>query len=374
MIELAPVLTGCRILVTAQRRSEELASALERRGAVVDRVPALSVIRHVDEQDLLRRTFELLTAPPDIVVVTTAIGFRQWMETVEAAGLIDQMLAVLGSTYLVARGPKAQGALQSCGLVADRVAESETSAEIREFLIADGVAGRRIAVQHHGALDQALDDAFREAGADVVPLAVYKWGPPPDAEAVARSARGLGAGEYDAVAFTSAPAVLAWLDGIRAEGVEEQVRARVGTGELMLAAVGSVTAEPLGYAGLLARQPTRPRMGALARLIIEELGHGKHVLRTQEGSLRVRAEVATLDHRPLAVPPSSLAVLRRLAATPGHVVSRDALLDALPGGSDDPHRVEVAVARLRESLRASGVDARLVRTVVKRGYLLAGRT
>ena len=76
---------------------------------------------------------------------------------------------------------------------------------------------------------------------------------------------------------------------------------------------------------------------------------------------------------PLAVPPSSLAVLRRLAATPGHVVSRDALLDVLPGGSDDPHRVEVAVARLRESLRASGVDARLVRTVVKRGYLLAGR-
>ena len=91
------------------------------------------------------------------------------------------------------------------------------------------------------------------------------------------------------------------------------------------------------------------------------------------GHLRVRAEVATLDHRPLAVPPTSLAVLRRLAATPGHVVSREALLGALPCGSDDPHRVEVAVARLRESLRASGVDARLVRTVVKRGYVLAGR-
>ena len=143
MIELAPVLTGCRILVTAQRRSEELASALERRGAVVDRVPALSVIRHVDEQELLRRTFELLTAPPDIVVVTTAIGFRQWMETVEAAGLIDQMLAVLGSTYLVARGPKAQGALQSCGLVADRVADGAAREHLRGRQ--QRPAGRRIA-------------------------------------------------------------------------------------------------------------------------------------------------------------------------------------------------------------------------------------
>ncbi len=374
MIELAPVLTGCRILLTAQRRREELASALERRGAAVDRVPTLSVVRHVDEAELLRRSAELVARPPDILVVTTATGFRQWMETVEAAGLGDQVRAVLSSTYLVARGPKAQGALQDVGLVADRAAESETSAEIREFLVADGVAGRRIAVQHHGALDPSLDEAFRAAGADVVPLAVYRWGPPPDPEAVARSARRLGAGEYDAVAFTSAPAALAWLDGLRAEGVLEQVRTRVDAGGLVLAAVGAVTAAPLGFAGLLARQPVRPRMGALARLLIEELGHGKQVLRTQEGGLRVRAEVATLDHRPLAVPPTSLAVLRRLAVSPGHVVSREALLEVLPGGSHDPHRVEVAVARLRESLRASGVDARLVRTVVKRGYLLAGGT
>lgn len=373
MIELAPVLTGCRILVTAQRRSEELASALERRGAVVDRVPALSVIAHVDEETLLRRTVELLERPPDILVVTTAIGFRSWLDTVEAAGLADHLLAVLGSTYLVARGPKAQGALQSFGLTADRVAESETSAEIRDFLLADGVAGRRIAVQHHGALDKGLDCAFVEAGADVVPLSVYRWGPPPDPDAVARSARALAAGEYDAVAFTSAPAALAWLDGLREAGAEDAVRARVSSGDLLLAAVGRVTAEPLGFAGLLARQPNRPRMGALARLLVEELGHAKPALHVQEGALRVHAEVATLDHRPLPVPPSSLAVLRRLAASPGRVVSRDALLEALPGGSDDPHRVEVAVARLRESLRASGVDARLVRTVVKRGYLLAGR-
>lgn len=366
------MLTGCRVLVTARRRAEELAAALEVRGAAVDRVPLLTSVP-TDRAELLRRTTEVLAHPPDLVVVLSGAGLREWVRVVESEGLLDGLLSALGPARLAARGPQAAAAVRRLGLVPDPVAEAETVAELREFLLADGVDGSRVLLQHHGVPDHALEGAFRAAGAAVIPLEAYRCGPPPDPGAVARSSRGLATGEYDAVTFTSAPAARAWVDGLRAEGVLDRVRGRVDAGELLLAALGSVTAEPLGFAGLLARQPSRPRLGALARLLVDELGHGRHVLRTPEGSLRVRAEVATLDHRPLAVPPSSLAVLRRLAATPGRVVSRDALLAALPGGSEDPHRVEVAVARLRESLRACGVDGRLVRTVVKRGYLLAGR-
>ena len=39
----------------------------------------------------------------------------------------------------------------------------------------------------------------------------------------------------------------------------------------------------------------------------------------------------------------------------------------LPGDSADPHTAEVAVARLREAL---GRSHPLVRTVIKRGYVL----
>ncbi len=69
----------------------------------------------------------------------------------------------------------------------------------------------------------------------------------------------------------------------------------------------------------------------------------------------------------LPVSPSGLAVLRRLAANPGQVVSRDELLRVLPGDSGDPHAAEVAVARLREAVGCPG----LVQTVIKRGYVLA---
>jgi DNA-binding response OmpR family regulator len=55
--------------------------------------------------------------------------------------------------------------------------------------------------------------------------------------------------------------------------------------------------------------------------------------------------------------------LRALAATPGRVLSRGALLRTPPRGADE-HAVEMAVARLRAGLGAPGV----IQMVVKRGY------
>ena len=371
MTELIPVLAGCRILVTAQRRSGELAAALERRGACVDVVPTLGVVPKIDEAALVRRTEELIERPADTLVVTTGIGFRSWLDTAEAAGLADSLLDVLGGTRLVARGPKARGALQAAGLNADWVAESETSMEITEFLLGEGLAGRRIAVQHHGAGDRPMEEAFEAAGAETVSLDVYRWGPPPDPAAVRMAAADLGQGRYDAVLFTSAPGAQAWLDALHDAGAREQVLHLVERGLLLLAAVGPVTAEPLAYAGMVSSRPSRSRMGALVRLVITELGGDRNALRTVHGRLRIRAGGVTLDHRSVPIAPSGLAVLRRLAATPGQVVTREEILQVLPGESRDPHTAEVAVARLREALHAGTGDRRLVRTVIKRGYVLA---
>ncbi len=373
MRDLAPVLTGCRVLLTAQRRSEELATALSRRGATVDRAPVLDVVIGVDEAMLLTRTKELIAEPPDVVLVTTAIGFRAWLAAVERHLLVEPLLEVLRGTRLVARGPKSRAALAAAGLLADWVADAETSREVVDLLVTDGVAGARIAVQHHGFPDQWVDRALTEAGAEVVPLQVYRWGPPSDPGVLARAVSFLGEGDYDAVVFTSAPGASALLRALEAAGVTDLVRDRSVTGDLLLAAVGPLTAEPLAFAGCLARQPARPRLGGLVRLVIDQLGHEWRSLPTCQGLLRVRAGGVTLDHRPVPVAPSGLAVMRRLATSPGRVVSREDLLRVLPDGSDDPHRVEVAVARLRESLRAGGGDGRVVRTVVKRGYLLAAQ-
>lgn len=362
---LAPTLAGCVVVVTADRRSAELAAALGRRGALVRHAPALSIVPHAQDAELVRATAELLAEPPDVVVVTTGIGFRGWVEAADAAGLADPLLAVLARARLVARGPKARGAIQAVGLHADWVAESESSAEIAQLLLDDGVAGLRIAVQHHGAGADGLDEALTAAGAVVRALVVYRWGPPPDPAAVAASARATAAGEVDAVVFTSAPGAEAWLAAGERAGVGAAVAARFAAGDCVAAAVGPVTARPLRQRGVEPLVPDRGRLGSLVRALVGHVG-GLPVLHTVAGPLVVRRGGAILDGRVLPLSPSGLEVLRVLAAARGAVVPRATVLAALPGSSTDQHAAEVAIARLRE---AAGCRE-LVHTVVKRGYRL----
>ncbi len=332
MSDLGPVLAGCRILITAQRRADELGGALTRRGASVVVAPTLGVVPHVDEAALLEATRKIIADPVDVVVVTTGIGFRGWLDTAEAAGLGHDLVTVLADVRLVARGPKARGALQAAGLRADWVAESETSAEIAEFLLAEGVEHQRIAVQRHGAGDDGLHDRLTGGGASVLELEVYRWGPPPDPALLSATTEELADGGFDAVLFTSAPGAAAWLAELRRLGRLDDARELAGSGGLLLASVGPVTSEPLEVAGFDVAVPDRWRMGALVRLVILELGSGVGI-ETPAGLLQVRAGAATLDHRELALSPSGLAVLKRLARAPGEVVSREELLRVLPGES-----------------------------------------
>lgn len=362
-------LAGARVLITAQRRASELSAALSRRGATVEIAPVLSVVSHVDDHALISTSLDLIEQPPDVVVVTTGVGLRGWIEACDVAGLAPELLTALGHARLIVRGPKARGAAQAAGLTADWVAESETTAEIRDLLLAEGVSGQRIAIQHHGAGSEGIDEALAEAGADVQPLVVYRWGPPQDPEAVHASVHQVARGEIDAVAFTSAPGAAAFLAAAERVGVLDGVRTQLSESDgVVAAAVGPMTAAPLIERGIEPLVPDRYRLGALARTLIRELAERRGMrLNTTEGELRLLRSAAVLDDRVLALSPSSLAVLRSLAMAGGAVVSRERLLDVLPGDSADLHASEVAIARLRESVGAKS----LVETVVKRGYRLS---
>jgi uroporphyrinogen-III synthase len=129
--------------------------------------------------------------------------------------------------------------------------------------------------------------------------------------------------------------------------------------------VGPVTARPLEKIGVASVMPERMRLGALARAVADELPRRKPDLAVAGHSLGVHATCAVVDGEVRDLSPNSLTLLKLLARTPGAVVSRDVLLEAL--GGDDPHIVEAAVARLRTALGAK----ELIATAVKRGYRLA---
>jgi uroporphyrinogen-III synthase len=306
----------------------------------------------------------VLAAPVDLVIATTGVGFRGWLEAAEAWDL--PLVEHLRSARVLARGPKARGAIRGGGLVDAWSPESESSAEVLSHLLsgAEGpLEGRRIAVQLHGDPLPDLVSGLRDGGADVLTVPVYRWVLPEDVAPVRRLIEATVAGGIDAITFTSAPAAASLLAvaedlGCRGELVSA-LRDRV-----LAIAVGPVTAGPLDAAGVPTHQPERARLGALAREVVARLPERDPVLQVGPHTLQVRGHAAVVDGRLVELAPGPMTVLRELSRCPGHVVGRPELIASLPGGGDS-HAVEMAVTRLRAALGAP-----LVETVVRRGYRL----
>ena len=89
---LPPVMAGRTVLITADRRSEDLADAFARRGAAIRHAPAMTIVHHSDDEQLVDDTRALVADPPDTLVITTGAGLRGWMEAAEVAGLRQQII------------------------------------------------------------------------------------------------------------------------------------------------------------------------------------------------------------------------------------------------------------------------------------------
>ncbi|MBB3733445.1 uroporphyrinogen-III synthase [Nonomuraea dietziae] len=369
--ETAPdALAGFTIGVTATRRREEFCALLERRGARVVSAPAIRLVPLAEDTDLLAATRRSLEAPVDDVVVTTGVGFRGWMAAAEGWGLSAELSDHLTRARLLTRGPKARGAVRAAGLNDHWTPATESCEEVKQHLLAQDLRGRRIAVQLHGEPLTGFVAELREAGADVIEVPVYRWLPYRDTSPLRRLVTQSIAGGVDAVAFTSAPAVLAMLGAARADGLEDALLAAFG-GRVVAACVGPVTAQPLVAKGVPVLQPERSRLGALARTLARHLpAHSVTRLVAGGHELEIRGHAVAVDGELKPLPPAPMAVLKRLADKPGHVVPRSELRTVLPGGSSREsaeHAVEMAVTRLRRALGPAGI----VETVVKRGYRLA---
>jgi uroporphyrinogen-III synthase len=349
-------LAGYTVAVTAARRREELGALLTRRGARVVHAPAIRIVPLADDAELVAATEEVLSAPVDLVVATTGVGFRGWLEAADAWDL--PLVEHLRSARVLARGPKARGAIRGGGLLDAWSPASESSAEVLEHLLsgAEGpLAGRRVAVQLHGDPLADVVAALRAAGAEVLTVPVYRWVLPEDVAPLRRLVGTVVARGVDAVTFTSAPAAASLLSVAEELGLREELVAALGDGVLPVA-VGPVTAGPLEAAGVTTVQPERARLGALAREVVARLPERDPVLRVGGTDLQVRGHAAVVDGRLVELPPGPMAVLRALAARPGAVVTGADLVRVVPGGGDG-QAVQAAVTRLRAALGPGLVQA-----------------
>jgi uroporphyrinogen-III synthase len=355
-------LRGFRIGVTSDRRAGDLITALERRGAHVVHAPALTITPNEQDASLVVDTREVISARPEVVLVTTGYGMRRWFEVADSAGLGADLTAVLEDARIFARGPKAHGAVRAAGLLDAQTSGLDTTASLVDAMISAGLTGRTVAIQLHGFTDDAQLARLRKVSGSVLTVTPYRWTQPAARERLPRLIKAACQRQLDAVTFTSAPAAAALLQTADSLGLRAKL-VRAMADHVAAVAIGPVTAAPLQAAGIRPAVPDRFRLGALIRLVSEELVE-RHVRRFRSGQIEIelRGRSVLVDGRHVMLGPNALAILTTLASRDS-VVSRQELMSRLPDQLDD-HALEVAMSRLR---RAIGVPG-LITTVVKRGY------
>jgi uroporphyrinogen-III synthase len=363
-------LDGFTVAVTAHRRADEQMQLLRRHGAKVVHGPVLRTKTLEDEAPLRAATESLLTHPPDLVIANTAVGMRSWLDAAEAWGLGEGVAGLLATVEVFARGPKAAGALAPIG--ANAVWRSP-SGQLSELLAHVGTTdrrGQRIALQRDGAHNAVAIATLQSYGAEVVELPVYEWTRPDDEAPALRLLDAVCAAQVDVVTFTSRPAVDRLVELAESTGNLRALGDAL-TGPVVPVCIGAVClagARRHGFNAAVA--PTRPLLGAMVGCVVDTIGGRNTVLSLDTGqTLLLQGAMAMVDGSRVELSTRETAVLQALARRAGAVVAKPTLMSEVWGDAEsDEHTLEMTVSRLRRRLGPAGGA---IRTIVRRGYLLA---
>ncbi len=358
-------LDGFVIGITADRRWEEQAELLSRRGASIVHGASITTSYLASDENLRRATLAIIEAPPDYLVATTGIGVRAWLDTATTWGLGAQLVAALGQARTVARGPKSAAALHIGGIGVWQSSPTERMDALVEILLAEPLRDRRVAVQEYGMESPELVKVLSDAGAEVVSVPVYRWRLPTDTEPALRLVKAACAGRLDAITFTSAPAVHNLFAMAQHEAA--QLRDAFNGGSVLAACVGPVCAGGARAEGI--EDPLTPplgRLGLLVRALGDHLSQSRRSYRLSGHEMVVQGGAIEFDGAVEQLTPKERTILGMLTRKPGAVVGREVLLAGVWGcANTDPHLLEVAVSRLRRRLGPAGGG---LQAVSGRGY------
>lgn len=361
-------LQGYTVGVTADRRWEDQAELLRRRGARIVHGPSIATQYLASDEALRTATASVAERPPDYLVATTGIGMRAWLEAAQAWGMGEALVAALEPARIVARGPKSAGAVQTAGLTVWQSSPNERLDQLLPLLLAEPLAGKRVVVQEAGADADDITLALHAQGADVVQVPVYRWRLPDDTAAAFRLVEAACDGRVDAVTFTSKPAVQNLFAIAAEEEKDEQLR-RAFNSSVVAACVGGVCAGAARDEGIdNPVEPSLGRLGLMIRALSDRLEVRRQNLVLAGTEVAVQGFAIQIGDRIVEMPPLEQAVFSMLANRPGVVVSRPVLLQKLWGSANaNPHLLEATITRLRRRLGPCGAA---LRPIPGRGYRL----
>ena len=196
-------LEGCRVALAESRQLEELAQMLEKEGAIPLRYPLVGILDAPDAAPVVEWLRELIAGRFACVVLMTGEALRRLLGFAERAGLRDAVVAALGTTRTVTRGPKPGRALREIGLTPSVVAEAPTTEGVIATLRKESLRGQTVGLTLYGEPNPTLVEFLESAGATARPVLPYIYAPAADAHRVVDLIHKMAAGEVEAVIFTS---------------------------------------------------------------------------------------------------------------------------------------------------------------------------
>jgi uroporphyrinogen-III synthase len=264
---MARPLENKKIALAEGRQLEELAQMLEQEGAHTLRCPMLTIVDSPDEQGSLDWLGDLQRGRFDYVILMTGEALRRLMGFARRADIDAAVVAALGKTQTITRGPKPVRALKEIGLAPTLVASSPTTQGVIDTLRTVSLSGKTIGLTLYGEPNPRLEDFLGTAGATVRTVMPYLYAPRADGDQVADLIRELSDGKVDAVVFTSSPQVERLFEVAGERGSVEALQQ--GLERTKVAAVGPVVAENLRRRQV--RVDICPEQGFVMKNLVQQL-------------------------------------------------------------------------------------------------------
>jgi uroporphyrinogen-III synthase len=259
---------GLRVLSLESRRAETMEQMIRRHGGDPFVAPSVREIPFDQNEEVWSWAARLIAGEFDMIVLMTGVGLTYLRDAVVERYSQETFARALRSVTTVSRGPKPVAVLHALdvkpGIV---IPEPNTWKEIVPVIAAR--SERRITIQEYGRPNPEFAAALTDLGAQVTPIAIYRWTLPEDLGPLQEAVRRIAGRECDVVIFTTSIQLVHLLEVAEQTGRAEQVRQALRE-DLVVASVGPVMNASLAHNGIEPDIiPTHPKMGNLIRAASE---------------------------------------------------------------------------------------------------------
>lgn len=267
-------LAGLKVVCFESRHAQTLANLVRLQGGEAFSAPSMKEIPLENNREALLFGEKLFSGGVDVLILLTGVGVKSLLTILETRYPQADILDALRRITIVPRGPKPVRVLNEWKVpFAVTVPEPNTWREIIETLDQNKgsipLAGKNIALQEYGVVNEELVAALEKRGAKLLRVPVYRWALPDDLGPLKDAITSIAHGNRDVAVFTTAVQVEHVLQVAKTMGLEQKILNAFQ--RMAIASVGPDCSEAMRLRKVpVDIEPESPKMGPLVLEVAEK--------------------------------------------------------------------------------------------------------